>query len=67
MLETKRLDWDSFQFKVEAIDETKVNMINALFNVSSDSDLNFVCIKYLTDKQEVSERSQLLLHKGVGW
>ena len=42
MLETEKIDWDSFQFKIEALDETKVNMINNFFNVISDLDLNFV-------------------------
>ena len=42
MLETEKIDWDSFQFKVEALNETKVNMINDFFNVNSDSYLNFV-------------------------
>ena len=45
----------------------QVNMINVLLNVISDSNLNFVCIKYLTDKRVVSERSHLWLHKGAGW
>ena len=42
MLETGKIDWGSFQFKVEALEETKVKMINDLFNAISDSDLNFV-------------------------
>ena len=41
MLETEKIDWDSFQFKAEAFNETKVNIINDLFNVISDSDLSF--------------------------
>ena len=40
MLETEKNDWDSFE-----LDETKMNTINVLFNVISDSDLNYVCIK----------------------
>ena len=67
VLEMEKIDWDSFQFKVEALDETKVSMINVLFNVISDSVLNFVCIKYLTDKSVVSEKSYLQLHVGNGW
>ena len=46
VLDTQRIDWDLFQFKMEALDETKVNMINVLFNVVFESDLNFVCLKY---------------------
>ena len=45
VLETQRMNWDSFQFKIEALDKTKVNMINLLFNNISNSDLNFVCLK----------------------
>ena len=41
MLETEKIDWDSFQFIVEALDQSKVNMTNDLFNVISDLDLNF--------------------------
>ena len=67
VLEMEKIDWDSFQFKVEALDETKVNMINDLFNVISDSDFNFACIKYSTDKRVVGKRSHLELHKGAGW
>ena len=65
MLETENIDWDSFQFEVEALDETKVNMINLLFNVISDLDLNFVCIKYGRDKKVVSEQSNLWLLRGL--
>ena len=67
VLETQKIDWDSFQFKIDALDDTKVNMIIDFFNVISESDLNIICIKYLTDKRVVSERSQLWLHKGPGW
>ena len=71
MLETEKIDWDSFQFNLEALDETNMNMISDLFNVISDSDVNFVCIKKcLTDKRVVSERvvserSNLQLYKGT--
>ena len=42
VLETQSIDWDSFQFEIEALDETKVNMINVLFNIIFDSFLNFL-------------------------
>ena len=67
MLKTEKIDWDSIQLKVVALDKTKVNVICDFFNVISDSDLNFVCMKYLTDKRVVSERSHLRLQKGAGW
>ena len=28
-----RIDWDSFQFKMEALDKIKVNVKNVLFNI----------------------------------
>ena len=46
VLETQRVDWDSFQFETEALDEIKVNMKNVLFNIIFDSFLNFVCLKF---------------------
>ena len=48
--ETQRIHLNSFEFKIEAIDETKVNMINLLFDTISNSDLNLVCFKFLTMK-----------------
>ena len=37
VLETQRINWDSFEFTIRAFNETKVNMINLLFNVISNS------------------------------
>ena len=34
-METEIIDWDSYQFKIEALDETKVNTVNVCFNVIS--------------------------------
>ena len=67
MLETAKIDWDSFQVKVEALDETMVNMINDLFMLFLIQISILFCIKYSTDKRVVSERSNLLLHKGAEW
>ena len=38
---TQRINWDSFEFKVEALDEAKVIVINLFFDITSISDLNF--------------------------
>ena len=51
VLETQSTDCDSLQFKMDALDETKVNMINVLFYVILDSDLNFVFLKFLNDEK----------------
>ena len=45
LLATQKMNWDSFKFIIESIDETKVNMIDLLFNIISNSDLNCVCFK----------------------
>ena len=45
ILETQTINWDSFQFKIEAFDETDVNMNYLLFNVFSDSNLNSASLK----------------------
>ena len=55
VLETQRIDCDSFQFKKDISDETQVKLSIVLFN-----------IKYLTDKLVVSERSHSWLHRGLG-
>ena len=46
VLEKQRIYWDTFQLKMEALNETKMNMINVLFNVIFDLDLNFVCLEF---------------------
>ena len=46
VLKTQRIDWDSFQFEMEALDEIKVNLINVLFNIILDLFLNLVCLKF---------------------
>ena len=46
VLETQRIKGNLFKFKIEAIDETKVNIINILFNIISNSHLKTVCFKY---------------------
>ena len=50
-LMTQRINWGSFDFIIETIDETYVNMINHLFNIISTSDLKSVCLKYLNDEK----------------
>ena len=52
VLEMQRIDWDSFQFKIEALDETKVNMINILFNFIFNSDLNFFASNIFKDEKQ---------------
>ena len=42
MLETEKINWVSLKFKVEALDETSMKIINEGFSIISDSDLNFV-------------------------
>ena len=66
-LETHRINWESYQFKSETLDETKVNMINFLFNVISDSDFNSVCFKYFEAKRVSHEESYLWMYKRLGW
>ena len=41
VLVAQQINWDSFELKI-AMDETKVDMINLLFNVISNSDLYYV-------------------------
>ena len=67
VLETQRINWDSFEFKSQAIDETKVNMINILFNIFSNSYLNSICLKYFKDESGGWGRTHLQLHKGLKW
>ena len=47
VLKTQRINGDSFELKIESLDETKVKMINLLFNIISNSDINSVCLKCL--------------------
>ena len=46
VLERQRINCDSFQFEMEALHETKVNIINVLFDIIFDSFLNFICLKF---------------------
>ena len=47
VLKTQRINGDSFELKIESLDETKVKMINLLFNIISNSGINSVCLKCL--------------------
>ena len=62
IMETQRINWDSFQFKIKVVDEIKVNMIN-LFNFISNLGLNSSCLKYLKDESVCCGRSSLWLCK----
>ena len=67
VLETQITNWDSFEFYTEALDETKVNMINHLFNIDSISDPNSVCHKTFKDERVGYGRSNLWQHNGLRW
>ena len=49
VLEMQRFNWDSFQFKMDALDETQVNMINDLFDINFDSFLNLLASNCIED------------------
>ena len=53
VLGTQRIKWDSFKFNIEAMDETNVSTINLIFNIISNSDLNYVYFKYFEDKSGI--------------
>ena len=63
VLETQKINWDSFKFKIEDLAETKVSMISLLFNIISNLDLNYDCLKYFKHEQGGCERNNLLLCK----
>ena len=44
-----------FQFKMEALDETKANLINVIFNVIFDPDFNFVFLNFFKMKRGAIE------------
>ena len=67
VLETQIINWDSFKFKVESLDEANVNMINLLFDIVSNSDLKSFCLKYFKDQRGCCGRSHLWLHKELRW
>ena len=48
-------NWDSFQLKIEDINETKVNMINLLFQYYFKFRSQFFCFKYVKDEKGAVE------------
>ena len=48
-------NWDLFEFKIETIDEIKVNMVKLHFNIISNVGLNYICFKYFKDERGAME------------
>ena len=55
-MEAETIDWDSFKFKFEALNDLKVNMTDLLFDILVSSDLHelivFMALNILVKKME---------------
>ena len=53
VMKTQRINSHSFECKVEALDDAKVNTINLFFNINSNLEFNSFCFKCFKDERHI--------------